>query len=473
MQTCKLLNLFPIHDIVGINRDKSGVSMLQSYKYAPFPTKVFASLCMALSPLVPFIANGEQLIPASTNRGPSIQSQVNPSIRGYLEVLTPIDIQLRAFREKDIRKAYEEPSSEAFKKNTPFETFAHYVEMYPALVNHEQISLEDQGEQGDKAVVNLVLDADKSNVTLQYLLIKEQGVWKIWSMEITTGYLRPVNELIHDPSTLNKPVEEFFNLLREGNLPKAYFGYTSKEFQTETSLEAFRKFFNDYEGFLKYESLSLEHPVIDNGTGKLEVVLHGYNLTTTLDVTLGIVGSQWKIWAINVLKQKPKEQLKPQEQTQSKEPIQSKEQTQPQEQPSRPADTFSTGTSSHSSAQSDFMNAPVSSGPLVFSKIELGNRVDEKGAIIDPQSTLSAPHSDLYIELYVLNGHQGDKIDVRLKHYDTQSELPTISTTLQQNGNSVISFSFSPPAVGWPKGSYQLEAESATGAKKVFTFIMN
>src|SRR5262249_17616035 len=107
---------------------------------------------------------------------------------------------------------------------------------------------------------------------------------------------------------------------------------------------------------------------------------------------------------------------------------------------------------------------------LNFAKAILGNKVDLRGIITDPTTEFADAHKDITMNLYVEHGKEGTGIEVVLEHIETGSTIPAVKTTLEKDGDSVVSFVFSPPTQGWPKGNYKLHVTSTTGLQKDFTF---
>lgn len=368
-----------------------------------------------------------------------------------LELIVPIDLQLRALRDNDILKAYNE-SSKAFKEASSLENFTAFIQRYPILSSHEHIVIKSQSKQGNEANVIVVLNPEEDAVEINYLLIQEDNHWKIWSMNIISQYNPTISALFKDPVSMRQPVEDFLQALSEKDIFKAYTSYTSKEFQETTSLEAFRTFIEKFPVLIQPNKLDFKTaPIIEKGTGKLVVDVNANNSITTIEYTLGIEEDRWKIWGMQILKQGVGDQVVPY----------SEEELQEEEKPLEPQ-KLDIGTQFPLPAQQH--------GSLQFFKFEIGSNIDLRGAIVEPQTQLKSPRGEIYVNLYVQNGKAGDKIEVRLQHVESQSELPEVSTTLQQDGNSVISFAFSPPAAGWPRGHYKLAAISSTNVRRTFNF---
>lgn len=365
-----------------------------------------------------------------------------------LELIVPVDTQLRALREKDIKDAYEVTSNE-FKQATTSEDFEDFVKRNPILTTHQNITVKSQAKNENKAEVVVILNPGKENALVNYQLIWEDGRWKVWSLNVQNTYSPQVTELMKDTSSMQRTVESQLQALRENDVAKAYYEYTSKDFQSAISMEGFRKFLETFPIFTKQEAVEFTTPMLDKGTGRIEVSLHNRDMELMVEYTLGIEDEQWKIWGIQVINELVNSQSLPIEQQNLK-----------------------ANSVPQASVLSRAASPTGTRTALDFIKIELGTSVDKKGAIINPVTTLTSPKGDIYINLYVANGVAGDHVEVRVENIETASHLPPISTSLQQSGNSVVSFSFAPPTQGWPKGNYKLEAASSTGLMRTFNFVV-
>lgn len=364
------------------------------------------------------------------------------------ELLLPIDEQLANLRKGDVAAAYAAASKE-FQEATTLEQFKQFIERYPLFLSHRTLSVVLQVERGDKAEVKVELNPKEEAVTVDYQLIHDKdGKWKIWSMNIETPYSSTTAALLQNPGALRIPVEGQIQAIRDGNLRKAYYDYTSKEFQKTTPFDNFGKFIESFGIILQHEAVDFKTPSLEKGTGHIEVDFYNKGYILSLEYTLGIEEDAWRIWGITVLKQSTNVPEAP-----------------PEEQEPLPEST------KEPHALGD--QADQEQKPLQFVKYEVGTTINAKGKIIDPSTTLNSPKGDLHTNLYIRDGKAGDRIEVKLLHIESQSHLPPISTTLQQDGNSVLSVAFSPPAPGWPKGHYQLEASSSSGIARTFNFIVN
>lgn len=362
--------------------------------------------------------------------------------------LLPIDIQLRSFREKNIALAYNETVSKEFKAVTSLEEFTQFVEKYPILFTHSSVSIKSQSFQNNEADITVLLNPDTNAIPVHYLLINEEGKWKVWSMNITPTYSEAVNRLLSDFSAMRKPVEGLMQALKNGENPKAYQQFTSKTFRESTTQDAFRNFLRSFPVMSDYTAAEFKEPIIDKTTVLLDVNLYDKFGTTLLEYTLGIEEDQWKIWGIRVLEQTPEHAL-------------SKKQSDGSQ------NTDGSRTEENTSEVSPKQQSVAS---LDFYKVEVGTGLDLSGNIADPVTRFKSPHGDIYVNVFVRNGSARIIVTVGMEHVESHSMLPEVSTTLQQDGDAMLSFSFVPPPQGWPKGNYKIKVNSSTGISHTFTF---
>lgn len=365
----------------------------------------------------------------------------------------PIEAQLRAFREGDIEQAYSETLSKEFKEAVSLEDFVIYVKKYPILFKHTEVEIKKPEISGEKIVLRVILNPDQEAVPVDYTLSNEDGRWKIWNMSITQSYWGAAEKLIKDLSTMRKPVENQLKSIRNHEVEKAYYDNVSKAFQEKTSVDNFRKIVENFPILSQYTSMEFNEPMFSKGTGELQVVLKGPRGSAIIEYTLGIENDQWKIWSVKIVKQSglPKESS-----PKSPDIIP----------PSIPVEPPLENSKGKEEASSE---APVSA-PLDFVKMDIGTRVTPQGEIANPSNVLEIVQEEIHVRLFIAHGTKGTKVEVLLEHLENQSGVPAISTTLQQDGDAVLTFVFLPPSAGWPLGHFEITATASTGAKKVFPF---
>lgn len=237
----------------------------------------------------------------ATNSSPKTTSS-----EASIEWLLPIDAQLRSFRKKDIKTAYEETNSKEFKSITSLSNFSTFIEKHPIFFTHKKVTIKNQSLKNNEAQITIVLNPEGEAIPIRYQLIEEDGEWKIWNMNVLSSLSPAIEVLLKNPDSMKAPIEELLQLLKVEDLSKAYsLEYTSQEFQDAASLEDFKQFIDSYSIFKDYKKIEIQDPVIDSNTGLLEVSLtNREGKKTHLLFTMGIENDKWKIWGLQILSNK-------------------------------------------------------------------------------------------------------------------------------------------------------------------------
>lgn len=383
-----------------------------------------------------------------------VPSQAGASQKGKISWLTPIDQQLQALRQNNFQAAYDATSTE-FKSATSLEEFTQFVSSHPLFTAHREISIKNQSIQEQEADILLLLNPGPDQVAVHYLLKQENDQWKIWAMSVISEFTAETQALLKDTNAMIEPVRAQLEKVKEGETSKAYYQFTSKEFRDRTSLDQFKEVVTNFPPLLNWQEIEFKDPiVVDKTTALVEVILHSEGEDAGLEFTLGIENDKWKVWAVRVTdRSAPKYTQQP---TVPTTPIPETPRTPIPEPPRNIPAVENEGNSSVTSFR--------------FAKVEVGTGLDLKGNVVNPSDDIKSPFGDLYVNLYVQNGVKRAKVEMFLEHEESHSALPKVSTTLQQDGDSKLSFSFSPPPQGWPKGKYRIVATSTTGDSREFKF---
>lgn len=363
----------------------------------------------------------------------------NPKIAA--ELFVPIDAQLKYFRANTIPKAYDETLSKEFKKATTLQAFTEFVKQYPILFKHKEVEVRQPTPTEERVAITVVLDPDSEAVPVDYILINEEGRWKIWSMVVSPQVWGSSEHLVRDLSTMKKRIELMFKDLQTKEIAKVYQEYASEAFQKNTTLEAFQDFLKDYPILTNFNVLEAQEPTFKKGTGQLNVQLKSLHGTALVEFMMGIEKGKWKIWGMKILRQDPNTERR----------------------------TSFAGQQINTEAEDQSVVIP-DSVPLEFYHIDIGTEMDLKGEVINPTSIVERNDREIRVNLFIRNGRRWTKVEVLMNHLESHSSIPAISTTLQQNGDTELSFVFTPPPEGWPRGHYEIVATSSTGVTKVFPF---
>lgn len=353
------------------------------------------------------------------------------SLQEKEELTQVINAQMDALKNKDLSEAYYAFTSKEFKKATSLEAFTDFVKNYPIFTSNPKVGIGDGFIEGNLRLIRVSLSSEKENVEVDYRLVKEGNQWKIWGIQI---YTTPDSQTPKNQDELVTLVRDQLDALRANDISKAYYAFTSQEFQDSASREDFKKFVESHPALNKNQNLSLKSSSFDQQNKATAII----DLTATdgsvatFEYRFVYEENVWKILSI--------QKMGSQEVTKSND--------------ARPLN----------------FNDDSTSKPLVFTKVVLGNKVDLKGIVTDPTTDFKDKKSDITANLYVENGNKGDDIEVVLTHLETDSSISPVKVTLDKEGDSVINVVYSPPTQGWPVGSYKLSAKSSTGVSKDFDF---
>lgn len=232
-------------------------------------------------------------------------------------------------------------------------------------------------------------------------------------------------------------VEDQLKAIRKGEISEAYHNFTSKRFQDSTSFDIFEQFVHKYPAFSENKSIQFNDRNVNDHIGILETILITTN-NEHIPVEFKLVkeADKWKILSLRIEDHNPN----------------------PSSQPT------SISTSQQIPFQEDSTN------PIRFTKFVLGNSVDNKGFVKNPMTAFEKNVGDINFNLYVSNVNQDTSIEIALQHVDSQSSLKPVTTRVSPPGDSILSFVFSPPKIGWPVGTYRIQAQTQSGVKESFDF---
>lgn len=112
--------------------------------------------------------------------------------------------QLSALRAGHIDKAYEMTSRD-FRAATSLSDFEEFVNHYTPLKNNKSVTLSDRDRQDEAGSVKATLySTDGVAIQVEYMLVKEEGSWKILGIQVNpTGFAEENEDASDAPVTLN------------------------------------------------------------------------------------------------------------------------------------------------------------------------------------------------------------------------------------------------------------------------------
>lgn len=353
-------------------------------------------------------------------------------------------------------KGYADLTSKKFQEITPYPVLQEFITNFSILTEFLDIEFLDPKIKEGIGNVTVVLSNKRHRMELLFTLGVEDKTWKIWGIKLIKNeaisddesakknllleartssqpQVTPIQEsgdIGKRPFTsddLEKVIQAQLNDLVNNQIEEAYNKYSSKEFKKSTPLDVFGDFIEKYPVFRNHKAVIFDKLVFNNNVPTFSGTVtakDGKEFKVEYDFIKE--DDAWKIMHIVVV---PKETVEQER-------------------------------------RSGVNNGPKK--PLEFVKALIGNAVDKTGVVQDPKTVFKADAGNIYVNLYIQNGIKGTRIEMEFKHLDSGSSIPPISTTLQEDGSAIISYDFTNPSRGWPKGQYSLLASSSTGQNKEF-----
>ncbi len=360
------------------------------------------------------------------------------------EPSTTIEEQLTALRENHMTKAYYDYTSRSFQDAVSLEHFRQFIEQHPVFSESRSVRFIKHNIEVGGDTLEAVLTSHKGvELPVQYRLTKEGDKWKILSIkfEETDSSEPPIAyaesyysseqiAMLEEPKALKtasngdvldikpftEPVQAQLVQIRQHHIEKAYEEYTAKEFQKITTLKEFNTFIKGHAGFANNSSLELGKLTVDNNTVMLAGTLHAKSgAKYPVEYHLVFENDAWKILHIEVLDQEKRPQP-----------------------------------------------AAVQKSSLQFEKFVIGTNINGNGIVSNPATTFKENAGELHLNLYIKHAKAGAQIDVFLEHSDSNTNAPVVKALAPDDGDLILSFAFSPPASGWPKGNYRILVTSST-----------
>lgn len=328
--------------------------------------------------------------------------------------------QLNAIRNDRLTEAYYNYTSKAFQEATSLDRFREFTKTFPVVAKSHSIRFVDRKVVDDVAELHAMLETGNGvEVPIQYRLVYEGDQWKIASIKISNSVPAPTkkkdadnNKPAFDSIPIEKAVQGQVGAIRSGNLRQAYDVYGSNDFKKSTTYDEFVEYVNGEKTLADNDSISVTDLTFDNNIATLTVRLTSRNgQKADVDFDLVFENGSWKVLQIDDLPD-----------------------------------------------------------GLEFGKFALGEAVKPNGLVIKPKEEFGASTGNLYLNLHVDNAKAGTIVEVVFEHLDSMSKIDPVTTNVADDGDAVLAFVFSPPAGGWPEGSYRLLASSSNGQTSSYDF---
>ncbi len=217
------------------------------------------------------------------------------------ELVDVIESQLKALREEDISKAYYAFTAQDFQNNTSFEDFQAFLKDYPIFTKQKEATIGQGMQEGKLRLIRIALQSNDETSEVDYRLIKQDGDWKIWGIQILTN----VQDTPENEKEIKQLIDDQFKALRADDLSKAYYAFVSKQFQEAASFDAFQKYVSRHPELGKNKEIQVIDLSFKPSFISAAVVAEGLSGDkNTYQYRLIRENNQWKILSIKMYRDK-------------------------------------------------------------------------------------------------------------------------------------------------------------------------
>jgi hypothetical protein len=337
-------------------------------------------------------------------------------------------------KKKDYVHFYNDFIASDVQKTTSEEAFEDFFTNNPIFFNYYSYNIKEPYLENQRALVTLDITNEEGVSVVEISLRIQNNLWKVTGIHMDKVVEKaPVKEDSNmqgfKTRDLMTVIHAFLNSLQKGNTSLAYQKFTSEFFQQSNSLDQFKDFIAKHKELTQEVPSSFEKIIFNNNIATIAGKLFLSN-TTYLPVEMDLIqdNDKWKILHIYTYPV-VQEKMAP---------------------------------------ENELILEP--SKALIIDKIIVGTKVNNEGAILNPSDKLSIENEDIYVNLFIQNGTVGSPVTIALRHVPSGSEIAPITAALTENGTNRLSFIFSPPPKGWPKGPYQVRVSVLKKEFKTFGF---
>ena len=183
------------------------------------------------------------------------------------EVLQPIEDQLNAFKDGDLKQAYEDYTSTEFQKTTSFDAFQEFLNHFPIIISHTNLQFIDVAVTDRSAIVQAKFQNAVLRTVVEYTLLKKKAGWKIRGIQILSQENTPNAIPDFNIQDLLNPIQAQLKAIKSGNLKAAYEDFTAQAFRQSTAFQDFENFIDTHTIFKDYKSVEFYKLSFNNNIG--------------------------------------------------------------------------------------------------------------------------------------------------------------------------------------------------------------
>lgn len=325
---------------------------------------------------------------------------------------------LSLIKEGQIEEAYMMLSN-GFKFATSLDEFTLFLHAYPFIQKHNSVAFNEYFDGGLGKIRAGMKTGNKTNL-VDYTLALEDGDWKIWGFEVLSE-----NQAVRDKVFNWQPVLETIqgqkNAIKMGSFHKAYVDFTAAKFRESTSFAEFVDFLKTHPFFKKMSEGKIKSKGFENNVAIiLEEFSEPNGEVRVVEYHLVKESGEWKILTMKT----------------------------------------------HFDNETGANTTP----PTTITSLKIGLDPPFEGKLKSHSSILPPIAGPLYGLLNLKNARPLERIEISLKHEETESPTRHFSLLLPNAGDVILPLVFSSPEGFWPTGHYTVEIFLLNGEKEFFAF---
>lgn len=328
---------------------------------------------------------------------------LNPKqVEESLEVLS---LFLKTIRKGLDEKAYVVFTSDQFQHTTSLSEFEAFIHEHPVLQEKTEPKYLDGGKKGNERIIYLLYGKPPFRLAFEIRLVEEGKEWKIEGITLE----KPESEA--DPHQMDQAqvldlTEAVLNLLGNREYEAFYRDAASTGFKRTTSYEAFTHYLEKHPVLTSHPKVFLEEVAQDRKQLMVEANLVDPHYTNPTLISFIYEKGGWKVLRLET--------------------------------------------------KADKQIAEATGQPIIeLSQVLVGQDVDDLGMIQDAGKTLLRDDQPIYLTILLTTSRPSAEVTVELLHEESRSTSPTATGKAHDEGNNILTFTFTPPDTGWPDGHYR------------------
>lgn len=213
---------------------------------------------------------------------------------------TPVSEFLDLIQNKQLEEAYNLTTSTEFKSTIPYSVFSDFVNTIFIFGEFTSYKIVTTALEQNMAIIKVLLHENENISHVQFITLIEDHEWRIRGIEILSSDTIK-NLQSYKSDDLTKPISNFLEGIKKGNVQEAYENYTTEGFRNVTSLEQLEKFLKSYDFLVEHEKINIYKIAFDNNIAIVSSQLIAHDKLHEIQFFLMQENDEWKIIQLKIL----------------------------------------------------------------------------------------------------------------------------------------------------------------------------